>query len=398
MLLQTEKLHATKPLRVLFALPGLHRVVRGAEVAFESVAREIARIPGYSVTLIGSGEARPEEPYDYRRARCIRREKFEKWPSFPYLRGHYVYEELSFSPGLWRSYSPSEFDVTVTCGYPYASWILRRGRKKEGGPKHVFVTQNGDWVVSAGNWEFKYFSCDGLICTNPQYFERQKERFRSALIPNGVDPDLFHPGPADRAAFGLPAHVPVALMVSALIPSKRVLEGIRAAANVPNLHLLVAGDGELRQEVTTLGRELMGERFHNATFPRSRMPDLYRVADVFLHMSQDEPSANAYLEAMSTGLPIVTHDWEVVRWTMGGLGLLVDTNDLAAVASALAKGLNQRSESDINARREMIRRRFAWKSIAADYCRFFQEVVASGENRPLELTAQTKNQPGDGLL
>lgn len=375
MLLQTEKLPATKLLRILFALPGLHRVVRGAEVAFESVAREIARVPGYSVTLIGSGETRPGEPYDYRRARCIRREKFEKWPSLPYLRGHYVYEELTFSPGLWRSYSPGEFDVTVTCGYPYASWVLRRGRKN-GGPKHVFVTQNGDWVVSAGNWEFKHFSCDGLVCTNPQYYERQKNRFRSVLIPNGVDPELFNPGAANRAAFGLPEDAPVALMVSALIPSKRVLEGIRAAAKVPGLHLLVAGDGELRQEVASLGRELMPDRFHNAAFPRSRMPDLYRAADVFLHMSQDEPSANAYLEAMSSGLPIVAHDWEVVRWTMGGLGVLVDTNDLDAVAAALDTGLKQRSESDVAARREMICRRFAWKSIAGDYCRFFQEVCS----------------------
>ena len=370
MLMQTEKLPATKPLRVLFALPGLHRVVRGAEVAFESVAREIARIPGYAVTLIGSGEARAGEPYDYRRARCIRREKFENWPSFPYLRGHYVYEELTFSPGLWRSYSPSEFDITVTCGYPYASWILRRGRSRDG-PKHVFVTQNGDWVVSAGNWEFKHFSCDGLICTNPQYYERHKNRFRTELIPNGVDPDVFHPGPADRAAFGLPADAPVALMVSALIPSKRVIEGIRAAAKVPGLHLLIAGDGELREEVKSLGRQLMAGRFHNATFPRSRMPDLYRIADVFLHMSQDEPSANAYLEAMSTGLPVVAHDWEVVRWTLGGQGIVVDTNDMDAVAAALRSGLEKRSESDITARVEMIRARFAWKSIAKDYCRFF---------------------------
>ena len=376
MLLQTEKLPVIQPLRVLFALPGLHRVVRGAEVAFESVAREIARIPGFSVTLIGSGETRPGEPYDYRRVRCIRREKFEKWPSLPYLRGHYAYEELTFSPGLWRSYSPSEFDITVTCGYPYASWILRRGRSK-GGPKHIFVTQNGDWVVSAGNWEFKHFSCDGLICTNPQYYERHKDRFRTALIPNGVDPDVFHPGPADRTAFGLPVDAPVALMVSALIPSKRVIEGIQAAAKVPGLHLLIAGDGELRDEVKSLGQKLMGERFHNSTFPRSRMPDLYRVADVFLHMSQDEPSANAYLEAMSTGLPVVAHDWEVVRWTLGGQGIVVDTNNIDAVAGALQAALEKRSETDIAGRVEMIRARFAWKSIAKDYGSFFEHVHLS---------------------
>src|SRR5207302_1500062 len=126
-----------------------------------------------------------------------------------------------------------------------------------------------------------------------------------------------------------------ALMVSALIPSKRVLEGIRAAANVPDLHLMIAGDGELRQEVTALGNQLMPGRFHNGTFPRSRMPDLYRCADVFLHMSQDEPSANAYLEALATGLPVVAHDWEVVRWTMDGLGELVNTSNVPTVTAAL---------------------------------------------------------------
>jgi glycosyltransferase involved in cell wall biosynthesis len=379
MLLQSTEFPKTqappKPLRVLFALPGLHRVVRGAEVAFESVAREIARIPGFAVTLVGSGEARKGEPYQYRHAPCIRRECFEKWPSLPYLRGHYVYEELTFSPALWRSYAPRDFDITVTCGYPYVSWILRRGRRN-GGPKHVYVTQNGDWVISAGNWEFKHFACDGLICTNPQYYERHKHRWPCALIPNGVDPDVFHPGPADRAAFGLPAAAPVALMVSALIESKRVLDGIRAAARVPNLHLMIAGDGELRNEVSALGNELMPHRFHHGTFPRTRMPDLYRCADVFLHMSQDEPSANAYLEALATGLPIVAHDWEVVRWTLDGMGNLVNTSNVQSVTAALQAALARRGDSDRAARTAMARRRFAWSSIAHEYCRFFQEVAA----------------------
>ena len=42
------------PMRILFALPGLHRHDRGAEVAFIAIARELARA-GHAVTLIGSG-------------------------------------------------------------------------------------------------------------------------------------------------------------------------------------------------------------------------------------------------------------------------------------------------------------------------------------------------------
>jgi glycosyltransferase involved in cell wall biosynthesis len=369
-------------LRVLFALPGLHRIVRGAEVAFESVARELARLPGLSVTLIGSGVARAGEPYEYRRARCIDRSHFEKWPSLPYLRGQYVYEELSFTPGLWMSYRPRDFDLTVTCSYPYTNWMLRRGRKA-GRPRHIFVTQNGDWPIAADNAEFKHFDCDGLICTNPLYYARHRERYPSALIPNGVDVDLFHPSSTPRQelrqSFGLPADGLVVLMVSALIQSKGVLDGIRAVAQIPGASLIIAGDGEQRQAVTALGHSLLGNRFHHGTFPRDRMPALYRSADVFLHMSRDEPSANAYLEALSTGLPIVTHDWEVTRWTLESYGCLVDTADLPAVTRAVAAAATAMTPDKIAQQRNMVARRFSWKQLAGDYATFFRAIAGGSE-------------------
>jgi glycosyltransferase involved in cell wall biosynthesis len=244
MLMQANQLPRTRPLRVLMALPGLHRITRGAEVVFEEVARAMARSGGgeaFDVTAVGSGPDRADEPYHYRRAGCVSRERFENWPSLPYLRGHYVYEELTFTPGFLASFSPGDFDVTVTCSYPYVSWAMRMRRRQHELPRHVFVTQNGDWMVRGKNWEFKHFACDGLVCTNPEYYERHKNRWRCALIPNGVHPEIFHPGPADRAAFNLPENRPVILMVAALIPSKRILEGIRAAAKVPDAHLIVAG-------------------------------------------------------------------------------------------------------------------------------------------------------------
>jgi glycosyltransferase involved in cell wall biosynthesis len=359
----------TRSMRVAFALSGLHRVTRGAEVAFEEVARQIAIREGMDVTLIGSGPFRPGMPYRYKQAACIPREYFEKWPSLPYVRDHYSYEELSFVPGLWRAFSPRDFDVTVTCGYPYTNWMLRAGRRA-GQPKHVFVTQNGDWMVQARNWEYRHFSCDGLICTNPEYFERHQNRYPCALIPNGVDPNVFCPGEANRAALGLPEN-PVVLMVSALASFKRVLEGIRAVALVPDACLVIAGDGEQRREVEQLGNQLMPGRFRRLTLPRPEMPGLYRSADVFLHMSQDEPSANAYIEALATGLPIVTHDRYVTRWTLEDQAVLVDTSDASAVREGIARAMDFRKNSDVRARRNIVERRFAWSAIAKDYCDFF---------------------------
>jgi NADPH-dependent glutamate synthase beta subunit-like oxidoreductase len=51
-------------MRVLFALPGLHRIDRGAEIAFISVANELAKA-GHQVTLLGSGPPKPGTLYRF---------------------------------------------------------------------------------------------------------------------------------------------------------------------------------------------------------------------------------------------------------------------------------------------------------------------------------------------
>ena len=370
-----------QPIRVLFALPGLHRVVRGAEVALEAIAQRVAATPGFDLTLIGSGPQRNSVPYRYRQTRCIARERFEKFPSVPYLRDHYGYEELTFAPGLYRALQRETFDVTMTCGYPYSNWILRSRDRDGHRPRHVFVTQNGDWMLRSRSWEYRFFGCDGLVCTNPDYFDAHRGGWPSVLIPNGVDPDLFYPGESSRAEFGLPADRPVVLMVSALASFKRVLEGVRSVARVPNAYLMIAGDGEQRKDVQSLGEQLMPGRFQLKTIDRSKMPQLYRSADVFLHMSQDEPSANAYIEALASGLPIVTHDRRVTRWTMEDTAVLVDTSDEVAVADAIGKAIHLRRDQDVAARRDLVERRFSWDAIAMQYCEFFRQVVETAAER-----------------
>jgi glycosyltransferase involved in cell wall biosynthesis len=362
-----------RDIRVLMALPGLHRVSRGAEMALETVASHLARTDGFQLTVIGSGPARPDSPYKYQRARCISREHFEHWPSVPYLRGQYAYEELTFAPGLWSSYSPDQFDATITCSYPYTSWTLRHGRS-HGSPRHIFVTQNGDWMARGINWEFKHFACDGLICVNPEYYQRHAGRWKCALIPNGVDTTAFHPGSRDRARFGLPASAPVVLMVSALISSKRVLEGIRAVAKLNNVHLAIAGDGELRCAVGELGRSLLHDRFHPFNCPKDAMPDLYRCADVVLHMSMDEPFGNVYVEALATGLPVIAHDMPSTRWILGDAGYLLDTQDEAKVTETLRQMLAIPSDPERIAQRVSVANKFDWSGIAAQYGEFIRDI------------------------
>lgn len=372
---------ATHTLRVLFALPGLHRVSRGAEVAFESVASRLASMAGMDVTLAGSGPPIAGRPYRFMHVRSRARERFARWPKVPPFRSGIVYEEASYARRLWGMVDPRSYDATVTCAYPFTNWALRARRKRNAGPAHIFVTQNGDWAPRARNSEYRHFGCDGLVCTNPEYFDRHKVRYRCALIGNGVDTERFSPGTTEREALGFPAGSPLVLIVAALIESKRVAEGIAAAARVPGAAVVVAGDGPLREQVERTGRELLGDRFRRVTVAHERMPALYRSADVLLHMSTDEPFGNIYLEAMSTGLPAVAHDNINSRWIIGGHGVLVDTRNPGAVARAVGDAVAGDSPRARQARRAMVEGRFAWPTIAAGYARFIEEVVAERRSR-----------------
>lgn len=358
-------------MRFLFALPGFHSEERGAEIALLAVAEELA-LAGNAVTVIGSGAARSSTAYAYRQISMIGRRKLERMPKYPPFRSETVWEDATFAFNLLRSYNPADFDVSVTCNYPFTNWALRRGGANR--PKHVFVTQNGDWPAYSNAYEYRFFGCDGLVCTNPDYQDRNRDRWHTALIPNGISPARFHGVIGDRARFGVPEARAVVLMVSALIDTKRVADGIRAVAAVPDAHLVVAGDGPLRDQIDQLAGELLPGRFTRLSVPAELMPQLYRSADAFLHMSFQESFGNVYVEAMASGLPIVANDDARVRWIVGPRDTLCDVSDLNAISTALKRALAQ-GQGPYDQRAD----RFSWPEIARQYLSFASDLVSGHE-------------------
>jgi glycosyltransferase involved in cell wall biosynthesis len=380
MSLKTDPERIGNAIRVAFILPGLHRVARGAEMAFESIANELARIPGFAVTLIGSGQERPNSPYRFIHSPCTPREKFEHWPRFPPFRSEYSWEEATFAAQMGSRYDPGAYDATITCSYPFLNWLIRLRRQARQGPRNIFVTQNGDWPVQAKNSEFRWFNCDALVCTNQVYFQQHNDGRAIWLIPNGVDLERFRDAAPDRGSWGLAPSSVVVLIVSALVPSKRVIEGIRAVAPMEGIHLLVAGDGPLREQVDFEGQALMGARFRRVTAPFDRMPSLYRSADILLHMSQDEPFGNIYVEALAAGLPVVAHDWASTRWLFEDQALLVDTSDADAVRAALTRATDRKSPEESAQRVALVMRRFTWKSVAQEYARCLESIAMTNHH------------------
>ncbi len=364
----------TGTVRIVFVLSGLHRTRRGAENAFEAIASELAS-SGEEVTLIGSGPPEPGTSYRFRRAGSVGRHRFVRFPRVPPLRSEYAYEELTFMPALMARHDPASADVTVTCSYPFVNWYLSRWpRRAADRPKHVFVTQNGDWPAWSDAAEYRLFACDGLVCTNPDYFERNRSRWKSVLIPNGVDTARYRPGTGDRSPLGIPTEQPVVLMVSALVESKRVTAGIEAVARIPNAFLVVAGDGPEGRKVEQMAGDLLPGRFLRVVLPPAEMPALYRCADVLLHTSLWESFGNIYAEALACGLPIVTHDYSVTRWALADHAYLVDATSRGALVDGLEAALDE-APGRAQTRAAFATKHYSWVRIASDYRRFFDSVL-----------------------
>ena len=371
-------------MRVCFALPGLHCINRGAETTFESVGEQLAANPGFEVTLIGAGPEIPGRNYRYLQAFSRMRQSFEAWPRFPPVRNPYRWEELSFTAGLRSVYSPEDYDCTITCSYPFVNWLLRANRKK-GGPAHIFVTQNGDWPARRTSGEYRFFGCDGLICTNPEFYERHRTNWNAALIPNGVAVEEFSNAKPDRSELGLSSDATVVLMVGALVPEKRIIEGIALLRGLRHLFLLIVGDGPMRDEVIQAAELAMPGRWKLLKVPFQKMPTVYASSDLLLHMASDESFGNIYVEALAAALPVVAQDSTLTRWIFGAENgerlwgpnaWLVETTKRSDVVKALQSALLRRRSHMPDA--ALVAGKYSWETISRKYAAFVREVVRDG--------------------
>ena len=164
-------------------------------------------------------------------------------------------------------------------------------------------------------------------------------------------------------------------MVSALIPSKRVDLGIEAVSKIPDAHLVVAGDGPLRRDITDAAARLLPGRFSLLTLPANEMPALYRSADVFLHLSQEELFGNVFVEALACGLPVVAPDTPRVRWIVGNEQFLVKTSDPQAIATAIDRA--RAAPATQTSGRIAAAAQFSWDRIGRLYQDFLQQIAAA---------------------
>jgi glycosyltransferase involved in cell wall biosynthesis len=314
-------------------------------------------------------------------------------PGFPvaYLPVRWRLGNAPYTPDLGRALEGFEL---IHLHWPYifgAEMALAAARRQR---VPLVVTYHNDLL--APGWRGAAFAAyrhlsqgrvlraaDQVVATSLDYARASHLRRLAAqgavvAVPNGVDLERFRPkaapDPAARARWGVPPGAPLVLFVGALDRAhwfKGVPLLLQAVARLPEAHVVVAGDGDLRSGLQAEGARLLGPRAHFlGRVADADLPGLYGAADVTVLPSttRGEAFGMVLVESMACATPVVASDLPGVRSVVshGEDGLLVPPGQTAALAEALAgllddPGLRRR----MGARgRAKVQARYSWEAVA----------------------------------
>lgn len=202
---------------------------------------------------------------------------------------------------------------------------------------------------------------------------------RVRLIPNGIRLDRFKPAdgnPGLRAQLGIPAGALVVGTAGSLRPVKNHARLLEAVAKVPDIHLLLVGDGEERPalERRAAAPDLAG-RVCFAGYQESPAP-FYQAMDVFALSSDSEQMPLALLEAMASSLPAVSTDVGDVRAMLPPEQAPFLGADLAGPLAELARSPDLRRQLGM-LNRKRAEERYSFGALCAEYRELYESVLVS---------------------
>ncbi|HEY2585901.1 MAG TPA: glycosyltransferase family 4 protein [Tepidisphaeraceae bacterium] len=279
-------------------------------------------------------------------------------------------------------------DVNL-CQFVHGCWIQSpvHVSRVRTGPYAWYQYQYSYWNA---RWEKKAYAA-ARVTVAPSNKIRQElltiglPPDRVQVIFNGVDLDEFRPGEANRADWQLPAGVPLGLFVGDIrTPRKNLDTTLKALAQAPGVHLAVVGALErspFPEMATRLG---IADRVHFLGFRRD-VARVMRACDFFAFPSRYEAGSLVLLEAMASGLPVLTATSAGgSELAEGDCGLVMDDpDDLASLAQGmreLAADESLRKRQGATARR--VAEQHAWRRMAEEY-RELAQGLAARHARPI---------------
>ena len=200
----------------------------------------------------------------------------------------------------------------------------------------------------------------------------------------GLDRDRFRPLEhtqlrsqlSRELGFALPDNAPLIACIGALIERKGQGIAITALNDIPGARLVLVGKGddEARLRALAVSEGVETRVFFAGSVDHDLMPLILSAADVMVLPTAAEGLANAWVEALACGTPVVTSDVGGAREiiTCDTAGRLVDRNP-QAVAAGINAVLNAPPPRDAVA---ALTAHFSWEANAAALAAHYERLLA----------------------
>ncbi len=357
----------------------------GAELYVSQLARRLKN-RGHDVHILAR-----EWPADDASGLVFHRIKGSGGPTFIRLR--------SFARAVARLVEEGDYDLVHSFERTYSQDIFRAGdgchkewlerRKRMRGPIHGWLDRINPRHRAFLDLETRMFSDARLKIVLANSRQGREEIIRHYGLPqnkirvvyNGLDQKKFHPGLAElhrtsvRHKLGLTPDEPAALFVGSGYARKGLGELIRALPECP-VKLLVVGQDRagpyqrladqtgVKEKVIFLG-------------PRSDVERLYGTVDIFVLPSWYEPFSNACLEALASGLPVVTTKEtgaaEIIREGVNGYSVSLPVSP-TELAEKITRALSLERSILVAANQKLLTP-FTWERNLADTLAAYEDCM-----------------------
>ena len=207
-------------------------------------------------------------------------------------------------------------------------------------------------------------------------------------IPNGVElreKSSSEAGTGLRKELGVGDRDPLILNVGRLTEQKGQIYLVRAmrtvADEMPGARLLIAGEGELEDELTAEVRRLNLQENVFFLGLRTDIPHLLDSVQIFALPSLWEGLSIALLEAMAASLPIVATRVSGTDQVLedGRNGLVIEPRDQGAIARGLLALLSDRSMATTlgETARQKVESEHSSDRVAEQYLRVYDRIMSS---------------------
>lgn len=233
---------------------------------------------------------------------------------------------------------------------------------------------------------FKYYSnvakksavivADSLSTKNDLIHLLNVDKNKIRVIYPGIDTVRFHP--VDNT----PSQIKKIMYLGGLTKRKGIYETIYAFHKLltmrTDVKLLIGGAGEelarMQKKITQLKMDKYVE--YLGFVPETDLPSLYNQADLFIYPSKYEGFGYTVLEALASGIPVITSNISSLPEVVGDAAITVDPTNIEEISTKMNYILNNENvQKELRQKGPKQASKYKWENSVSSLVKLYSSII-----------------------